>query len=402
MAINSTVLPRANYPVMFREYILRSATYILERLQEKTDSFPTDQRELALHTLSYTFKLPDAWPLTRKLLLIIAPKMEQASYRAQWGAYLESGIEQSQQLGDTQAEAELRFHLGELYQYQAKYDDAHTQLEASLAYFEQVDNTYHQARALNRLAGVVRRQGKLEKATQVAKRGLALSAESKTEQAFSYLVLGMIAFDQRNWYNAKKYIEKALDLWEETTNKRLIGWGLTNLGVALWGLKKYKEAITYYEKAINLFETIQDPVHQAITRMNQGNAYLKLDRFSDALASYLEAEPIFRQTQDRFNLAVVNNNKGMAYHKLQNWNQAEYVYRFSIEQWQHIGNIGSLVNVLDNLGLLYIELSMYDKAISTFQEALTWLAYIKNEYHYKHLFSMVTENLHQAMTLRKS
>jgi tetratricopeptide (TPR) repeat protein len=387
---------------MFREYVLRSATYILERIQEKTDSFPTDQRELALHTLSYTFKLPDAWPLTRKLLLIIAPKMEQAGYGDEWSAYLESGIQQSQQLGDTQAEAELRFHLGELYQYQAKYDHAHTQLEASLAYFEQVGNPYHQAQALNRLAGVVRRQGKLEEATQVARRGLALSAESKREQAFSYLVLGLIAFDQRDSQKARHLFEKSIILSEATNNERLIGWGLTSLGMAQWGLQQYKEAITYYERAINLFERIQDPVHQAITRMNQGNAYLKFDRFSDALTSYLEAEPIFRQTQDLFHLAVVNNNKGMVYHKLQNWNQAEYAYRFSIEQWQDIGNIGSLVNVLDNLGLLYIELSMYDKAISTFQEALTWLAHIQNESNYKHLFSMVTANLDQAMRPCKS
>lgn len=402
MAISSTALPKANYPTMFREYVLRSASYTLQRIQEVTESLPTDQRELALHTLPYAFKLAEAWPLTRRLLLIIAPKMEQASYREEWMAHLKRGIAQSQQLEDGQAEAELRFYLGELYQYQAKYDHARIHLGASAAYFEQVGHSYHQARALNRLAGVVRRQGNLEEARELVERGFVLSAENKTEQGFSYLVLGAIALDQRDWQEARHLFEKSLTLSEETNNKRLIGWALTHLGAAWRRLKKYDEAMSCYQQAINLFETIQDPLHQAVARMNLGNLYLQLDRFSEALTSYLEADPIFRETQDRLNLAMVNNNKGMVYQNLQNWNQAEYAYRVSIEQWQYIGNIGSLVNVMDNLGLLYIEWSMYDKAVSTFQEALTWLAHIKEESNYEHLFSMVTTNLDRAMALCNS
>ena len=396
MAISSTVLPRANYPAMFREYIFRSANYILDKIEETTDSFPTDQQELALHTLPYTFKLPEAWPLTRKLVLLIAPKMEQAGYRDDWMAYLESGIKQSQQLGDAQAEAEVRFYLGELYQYQAKYPNARTHLEASATYFEQVGNLHYQARALNRLAGVVRRQGNLEEARELAERGLVLSAENKTEQGFSYLVLGAIAFNQRDWQEANDYLEKSLALWEETNNKRLIGWGLTNLGRALRALKKYDDAIKCYQQAIHLFETIQDPGHQAVVRMNLGNVYLELDLFSDALASYLEAEPIFRRTQNRLCLAKVNNNKGMAYQKLQEFNRAKQAYNTSIDVWQQLNRISSLVNSIDSLGSVYLEQKLYEKAERTFQDALKWLAQIENHPRYNYLLTTVSTHLRQA------
>lgn len=393
MAVSSNALSNPNYPDLFRTYIIRNAEYILERVQQATASLPSEDQKLAVHTLSFTLKLDEAWPLTRQLVLIIAPKMEQVGERDSWIVYLEGALEQSQQLGDAEAEAELRFHLGLLYQYQAKYREAEVQLELSAAHFEEA---HLKARALNRLAGVARRQGRFSEATQLAEMALALSTSANAEQAFSYFVLGAIAFDQRAWQKAKHFLEKSLALWEGTNNERLIAWGLTNLGPALWALEKYNDAIACYERAINLFETIQDPVHQAIARMNLGNVYLKLDRFADALSLYLEAEPTFRRTTDRLCLAMVNHNTGMAYQNLQQWKRAIKAYKFSIELWQSMNQNYYLINSLDSLGTVYLEQKLYDKAIITFQDALDRLAQFENEPSYDHLLDLVTTHLHDA------
>jgi tetratricopeptide (TPR) repeat protein len=402
MAVSSNALSSMNYPDIFRTYIMRSAEYILERVQQATASLPTDDRKLALHTLSFTLKLDEAWPLTRKLLLIMAPKMEQAGYRNEWIVYLESALERCQQLGDTKAEAELRFHLGVLYHYQAKYDEARSQLENSAAHFEQLGNLHHQARALNRLAGVARLQSHLNEATHLALKALKLSEGIKGEQAYSYLMQGNIAFNQRDWQKASHFFGKSLALWKETNDERMIAWSLTNLGGALWALTKYDDAIDCYEKAINLFERIQDPVHLAVARMNLGNVYLKLDYFDRSIDSYLKAEQTFRKTTNYLYLAMVNNNKGMTYQNLRQWQKAKQAYLFSISQWQQIGNISEIVNVYDNLGLVYHEQALYDKAIATFQKALDVLKEIKDHPSYNHLLTLVTKHLHAVQAQKVS
>ena len=88
-----------NYSEMFYRYIMRSAEYILACVQQETSRLSIDEQELGMHTLNFTLKLPEAWPVTRNLLLAMAPKMEQAGYRDEWMVYLESGIEQSQKVG---------------------------------------------------------------------------------------------------------------------------------------------------------------------------------------------------------------------------------------------------------------------------------------------------------------
>lgn len=396
----ATVIKSPNYPAIFHSGIMRATQHLLARIQQLASYLLPSKnvREQVLHTLTFALIWDDTWPVARDLLLQIASKMEQAGYRKEWMVYLEGGIEQSQKLGDVEAEAELRFHLGVLYQRLAQYDEARCQHEFSAAYFEKVGNSYHQARALNRLATVARRQQRFEEATELVQRALSLSQEGKEEIAYSYLVLGTIAFDQRDWQNAYDLLSKSLALWEESDNQRMIAWGLTNFGMVLSALKRYDEAIACYARAISLFEAIQDPAHLATARMNLGNVYLQLGRFTDALDLYLEAEPTFRRTQDRLRLAMVNNNKGMAYQKLEQWDKAKHAYLFSIELWRELGNIGLLVNVMDNLGLVYSNQGLYNEARVTFQDPLDKLAQIKHQHTYDYLFTMVSTHLQEAMT----
>lgn len=338
-----------NYATLFHTGIVRSAEYVLARIESPTGDLRVKDKKRALHLINYALKLDEAWQVARALLLAMAPKMEQAGYRDEWIAFLERGIDQSDKLGDLDAEGELRFHIGVLYEQLAKYDQARRELELSAACFEKTSKRYDQARALNRLAYVARRQRHFNEAFKFAEIALELSKDFNYEQAYSYLVFGSIAFDQREWQKAKNFFEKSLTLWEETNDNRKIAWALINLGTALRALENYNEAIACYDKAIKLFETTKDPVHQAVARMNLGNIYLLLDSPSKALDFYLLAEPIFYTTQNRLRLAKVNNNKGSVYQDLQEWDKAKRAYLFSIEYWQEVGNIKSLVNSMDEV-----------------------------------------------------
>jgi tetratricopeptide (TPR) repeat protein len=385
-----------DYPAIFRGYIVRNTQDILARVRQTGAILPPAEREQALHTLSYALKLPEAWPDARALLLTMAPKMEQAGYRDEWMPYLAQGIQQSQALDDPEAEAELHFQLGRVYRLRAKYEEARAHFEASARGFERLNASLNQARALNRLAQVARLERRFAEATRLVEDALSLLGEQETERAYSYLVLGMVAVDKREWPGAVDFFEMSLSLWGRENNQRMMGRCLISLGAALQPMKKYHEAIDAYHQAIALFEEIQDPIHQAITQMNLGNVYYWLDQPDEALKLHLRAERIFRRAQDRFYLAHVHHNIGMAYRKLQQWERAKEAYLKSITQQEQIGNIAWLVDTMDGLGLLYLDQGQPGKAVATFEEALNRLAEIEGEPGYENLFEMLTNHLREA------
>ena len=147
MAVSTAaVTTMTDYPAIFRGYVVRSTQHILSVIRQAGAILPPEDRDQALHTLSYALKLPEAWPDARALLLIMAPKMEQAGFRDEWIPYLQQGADQSQQIGDTEAGAELHLHLGILYQLRSKYKEARTHLEISAKAFEKLDQPRPQAR----------------------------------------------------------------------------------------------------------------------------------------------------------------------------------------------------------------------------------------------------------------
>ncbi len=92
--------------------------------------------------------------------------------RDEWSRFLERGIEVARGLGDAGAEAELHWALGVLREGQAAYGDACGELEAAAVLFRQLRAGPEEARALQRLAYVARRQRRLDDAEDLVGRGV--------------------------------------------------------------------------------------------------------------------------------------------------------------------------------------------------------------------------------------
>lgn len=397
MAVTSgATLTMIDYSARFRGYIAKSAQYLLVAVRQAGPILSPGDRDQALHTLSYALKLSELWPDARALLLSMAPKMEQAGYRDEWMPYLEQGLRQSRQLGDAVATGELHLQLGLLYQLRSKYGPAREHLEASATEFERLNARRDQAWALNRLAYVARLQRRFEEATRLAETALRLLGEEDEERAFSYYVLGLIAFDNRAWQEALDHTQKSFNLWEQVNNRRMMGRNLLCLGAVSEKMKRFPAALSACQQAISLFDEDQDFFYKAIAQMNLGNVYLALEQFSDALENYKLAERIFRQVQDLLHLAMVNHNMGLTYRRLQEWFMAKEAYSTAIEWHRRVGNIALLVGSMDGLGLVYLGQNQLPKAIAVFEEALERLAQIEGESAYTHLFEMIASHLREA------
>lgn len=400
MTASSPAEEPTNYPELFRSFIVRSAVEVLRAIGPAPLELSTDDRDAALYCLSYVLGLDTAWPVARQLLLRIAPLMEQAGFRDDWSRYLVRGIECSQAAGDVAGEAELRWHLGVIHQLQASYDAAEHELRASANVYEHLDDCLGQARALNRLAFVARRQRRFDQARELLKEVFALTDEGDAERAYSYLVLGALALDEEAWHDAAAHFGRAIAQLGARPDERLVAWNLTNLGLALWNAGQLEEAAVSYTQAIAVYNSaVRDPINLAVARMNLGILYLQ-DRPTEAIELSLEAEKTFREAEDLLRLAKVRNNIGLACTTLQRWEEAEVAFEASIDNWRSVGDPLGIADTLDGLGQAYASQGLFAKALAVYHEALHELDKIRGEPGYAAIHAVVTEHLRQIMTRR--
>lgn len=385
-----------NYPTTFRAYILGTVRYALAQVQATPNLLPDAVRQQALHALSYALDLPEAWPLTRDLLLAMAPKMEQAGHREDWMPYLERGLNRSQEISDIPAMANLHLQLGMLWQFLSKFDIACNHLHASATSFANLNDVSNHAKVLNRLGYIARLQRQYQEAKAYVEQALRLLTSEDLGRQFCYFVLGTIALDEGAWERAVQNFRHSLTLCEKMHDQRLIALRLGNLGLALYEQGNYTDAIDCCEQSIALFEVVQDPVQQAIIRMNLGNIYLLKQELKKALELYVIAEVVLKVAQDEFHLALVIMNQGIVWCCLHHWEQAEQLFLDALERWRRLSNVRWEVNTMEELGQCYFDQGLYKEASAIFQKALIQLQLIRNEPGYDPLYQSIIRRLNDV------
>lgn len=388
--------PEPDYPTLFRTYVVQSventlATFVADAAQDWDAA-----RARALHVLSFSFALAEAWPATRDLLLQLAPKMEQAGHRDDWLPYLEHGVARSQAQADRLAEAELTLFMGELFRLRSKFDLARQWLDHSVTIFAALGADQGHARALNELAFVAWQQHRYDEAEALAHRALMLLDEDNPDRATSISHLGLVAIDRRQWEEAERYHQTALKIRQQHDDLRKSAWSLQNCGYALRGQGKYEQAIAYYEQAIAILEEVQDRANWASAQSNLGIVYSLLGQPAKALNVYAQAIQTFTTLHDTNNLAKILTSQGIDYTTLRCWIEAENSFLRSMALFQELDDTGWYLNALDGLGLVYLEQGQPDKAYTAFERVFTLLPQIAGEPVCEYLLKILPTHLERA------
>lgn len=363
-----------HYPEFFRAGIQRTLQQSLAQVQAGPGHLSAPTRDQALHILSFALKLDDAWPLTRTLLLDLAPKMEQMGHRDDWLPYLEVGVEKCQQYNDLAAKAELSLQIGYLYQLRSHFEPARQWFARSIEFFTATADNSGRARALNHLAFVAWQERRLSEAEEYAVAALSLVNETVPEQASSFNTLGLVAFERAEWSKAEIYHRQALQIRRIQGNQRRVGWISQNLGNVLRNQGRYLEAIACYEEATRLLLPLQDVANQAIIQMNHGVTHYLAEEPIKAVALLEAAEITFCRLHDLHNLAKVRTNLGLTYLALQDWQAAEKAFASSGSLFQALKDVTAYLNALDGLGLVYIEQGRWHEALTVLQKAFIELS----------------------------
>ncbi len=361
------------YAALFRQYIQRSTQATLAAVQSAGPALPAEQREQSLHTLDFALELPEAWPDARELLLVLAPKLDQAGMRQDTIPFLQRGIEQCQAAGDLAGQAGMELQLGSLLSAMGQMDEARALFTASAARYEALGDRHNQARALNSWAQLDRLQQRSDSAARLVQQAMSLAPPDDSETTNSQFILGALAVDRRDWAEALDYFEQALAGWRRHGNPVMVARSLTNLGTAQRGAGRYDEAIASFTQAMALMDELDDPVNQAITRMNLGNLYWATGQPQQAMAHFVQAEPVFRQAQDQQWLARINTNMGVVHLQLGHWEQADAALTTAVDLNRAIGDRRAAANALDSLGELYLRQGQPAAAMACLAQAMTEL-----------------------------
>lgn len=386
-----------DFPSLFRQYITNSIEVTLAAIPRDGALLSAEIRDRALHVLSFALKRPDFWPCTSDLLLLLAPKLEQAGHREDWLPYLTAGLKQSLALGDAQTEAELGLQVGRLHYLCSQFAEAEAQLNRSLTLFTAQGDKHGQARSHNELAWLDFLQHRYTDATRHAEQALALLDAEALERAMSYRVQGMIAIDQQQWVEAEVLHRQALLLFEQQEDNRRIAGSIQNLAYALRGQKRFEEAVSYYQQAAKMLQQLSDPHSLAIVQMNLGTTMASyLNKPFEALNHYKQAEDIFKRLHDKLNIAKVNTGLGLGYLGLKQYKEAENAFLSSIRLFAELHDDSLRLNATDGLVMTYLASGQYEQASQVAEQALQELPKISDAPNYAYLFQSLTQHLGEA------
>ncbi|MCB0113822.1 MAG: tetratricopeptide repeat protein [Caldilineaceae bacterium] len=386
-----------SYPDLFRRMILNGAEAILEESRRNPtiqDAYARSEhlRNRALHTLRCVMSMPDAWPLTRDLLLMLAEPMERAGHRADWIRYLEVGLDEAVERKELAVAAEISYQLGLLYQHVAAYRQAEAHLHRCLACNTELGDDIQRARALNFLAYIAYLQRNYNDAHQFVQQALSLGAGDPERRAWSLMVIGCLAQIEARWQDALHSWRESLTVWQAIGDRKQIAYRLRDVGLACMYLEQYADAIEYYRQALTLAEDVADPVNCAITQMNLAVVYFQDGRPQYAIPLLKDAATTLRRFDDGRHLAMAYNNLGLTYTALGLWHEAEQAYLASVDLWQQTGDTLSLAETVDGLGMVYLSQQAFAEATVQFERSLALVADDQDAPR-QHLRAQVTEHL---------
>jgi tetratricopeptide (TPR) repeat protein len=361
-----------------------------------------ETRVQAMHTLSYAFGAPDLWPLTRQLVLTLAPKMEQAGHRDDWLIYLEQATALSEEQADWAAAAECTLQRGMLHRLLSQFPLAIERLQRSIALCQQIGAGRDQARALNELAWVAYLQHQTAAATSYVEQALALLTEDDPERAMCYRVQGMIAIAHERWGEAEVYHRQALAIFATQGDDRKAAWSLQNLAYALCGQQRFDEAIGYYEEAAKILRELSDRYNLAVVFFNLGIAWYQLGAVDRAIVYYVDACTAFKELNNKLFLARIHTDLGLALLACSRYGEAEAAFLTSIQFFTEISDDAWRLNAMDGLAMLYLTQQAYTKAIEVLENALCALPQISGATNYDYLHHSLTAHLQDALAKQRS
>ena len=144
--------------------------------------------------------------------------------------------------------------------------------------------------------------------------------------------------------------------------------------------RNFTEAIKFYQKALELYSQLNDTVGMTNCYRYIGISNFNMSKSKEAIASYLEGLKLAKRDLDY--TAEQLANIGLVHNEMDNVNEAISYFRQAISINQSIRDTGSMAVDYDYLGATYNRMKMSDSSLINYHKALYFFKKIKKEDRY--------------------
>jgi eukaryotic-like serine/threonine-protein kinase len=223
-------------------------------------------------------------------------------------------------------DADVHFHLGELYESTGAFDKARPELAKVL--------------------------------TGDPKHGEAL------------LAAGRVEIKSGNPQSSLDYLNRGLTLAIQTGNADGKATILNVIGAAYEQLNKPDDAMRNYQESLSIKRSLNQKPGIALTLGNIARVQASLGKPDDAYKSYLEAMRLQREIGDKKGLGVTLINLGEWYRERSKYDDALSAYKESLQIHRDVGNENNQAVCLNNIGDVYLAKGQPSDALTYYERAL--------------------------------
>ena len=294
--------------------------------------------------------------------------------------------EQERTLGAEHPEVAVTLNnLADMYQNQARYDEAEPLFRRALAIYEKQLGAEHPnvAVVLNNLAFLYNNQARYAEAESLYYRALKIREKQLgVEHADVAQSLNNLAFlydSQARYAEAELLYRRALVIKEKAlgTNHTGVAYSLNNLAELYYKQAQYAQAEPLYRRALEIFEK-----QLGLEHPNVATCLNNLAMLYEAQMRYADAEPLLKRAlaidekaygAGHPNVAITLNNFALLYDGQNRYAEAEILYQRSLAiKEKQLGKVHPDVAIsLSNLAVLYDDQARHAEAEPLYKRALS-------------------------------
>jgi len=175
--------------------------------------------------------------------------------------------------------------------------------------------------------------------------------KTDTERMLCYLNLGD-AFTQIDFFSRSEYfLQKGLEIANETKNKKMISAFNGNFGNLFTKMGKFQQAREYYENVDDSLDLDEKNKYRKISAI--ANFFLGLGDYQNSIKYFLKSLKIAEATSDDLNIAISCGNLGLCYISIRDFSTAIDYLKRGLSISEKIEDTKGIAHCTTYLGKVY-------------------------------------------------
>lgn len=225
---------------------------------------------------------------------------------------------------------------------------------------------------------------------------------------------GYCYYNQGDLFNALKYYNESLKLYEDIDDKQGLAVAYNNIGAIYDSQGAVSKALDAYRKSLELEEELGDKNGMARSFNNLAVIYYQQNDEKKALLYYSKSLELYEAIGEKLGIASVLNNIGNTYDQAGDTSKTLYYFQKALKIMQEIGHQQGVAGALSNIGDIFVKQKNIPLALDYYKEALQINKEIESKdgvahsfnnigavYFYQKDLKLATRYLDSALTVSK-